>query len=693
MSGTWNPCASLVYLATLLPAAPACADDGLFFGDLPTVLTVSRLAQPQSEAPGSVTVIDHEMIVASGARDLSDLLRLVPGFQVTSRNNEPARVSYHGLGDDDYSPRVQVLIDGRSQYSPLFRGGVNWDVLPVALADIDHIEVIRGSNSAAYGSNAFLGVVNIITLDASQTRGLAISASQGNGGIAERSVRWGGRIGQADVRMTVQQRSDSGWDRQPDQDTTTTDWNDGQRLRLFDLRGDLPVGDADSLQFGLGGAGNRLGVGDPTEDLNPDRDQTESSRYLQLTWRHVINDDSETRLAYYHVEDRIDDDYYDTLAFAPGVTLGFDAQRSGHSTRDDLEFQHTLALPEHASRLVWGMEGRWDSVVFPLYYGSDAAQHRDVERLFGSFEWRPQPLWIVNTGASLEHDSGSGSTLAPRFGINRHLDEAQTLRFVVSRAYRSPSTSQLIGNYRISPSTINGAPVSVGSYYQYKFLGNADLRPERVDAIEIGYHGDWRALRSNLDVRLYREQVHDRLLSVDTLLPDGYCNVYPGNTVLCQQPVKYTVNGQDVDLHGIEYQWQWQPFDGSRLIVSQAFEYLHAHLQTFASTDSASNLARLNEQTEQSAPQRSDTVMWMQQLGSGVSYSLVYYRIGTIQWTQNSENGSYQRIDGRLAYAFRVGGKRAEAAFTLQSLDGTHDEFRTNRPVRERGWLTLSLEL
>jgi len=184
------------------------SEEDLYFGSLPVVATVSRLPQPLRDAPGSVTVIDREMIRASGARGISDLLRLVPGFQVTPLNTEAPRVVYHGLSDEEYSPRVQVLIDGRSQYSPLFRGGVNWNTLPVAIEDIERIEVVRGSNSAAFGSNAFLGVINIITQDASQARGASFGVNHGNQGVRDERVRLGGQVAGADVRLTVRQQSD-----------------------------------------------------------------------------------------------------------------------------------------------------------------------------------------------------------------------------------------------------------------------------------------------------------------------------------------------------------------------------------------------------------------------------------------------------------------------------------------------------
>ena len=132
-------------------AEPSLLSEQEFLAELPVVLTASRLAQPQAEAPAAVTIIDRQMIDASGARNLSEVFRLVPGFQVEFENGHRHVVGYHGLADE-FSRRLQVLIDGRSVYRPSF-GGVSWSDLPIALDDIERIEVIRGPNAVTYGAN------------------------------------------------------------------------------------------------------------------------------------------------------------------------------------------------------------------------------------------------------------------------------------------------------------------------------------------------------------------------------------------------------------------------------------------------------------------------------------------------------------------------------------------------------------
>ena len=81
--------------------------------DVPTVLTASRLEQPVSEAPAAMTVIDRQMIRDSGAWDITDVLRLVPGMYVGNSADKGAfvpnaTVSYHGLADS-YSRRMRCF--------------------------------------------------------------------------------------------------------------------------------------------------------------------------------------------------------------------------------------------------------------------------------------------------------------------------------------------------------------------------------------------------------------------------------------------------------------------------------------------------------------------------------------------------------------------------------------------------------
>ena len=112
-------------------------------GEIPIVMSATRLPQPVSDAPVAMTVIDREMIEASGFVEIPDLFRLVPGFQVgLSWQDHHSSVTYHGQSDG-LSRRMQVLIDGRIALGATF-GIVDWDRLGLIIDDIDRIEIVRG---------------------------------------------------------------------------------------------------------------------------------------------------------------------------------------------------------------------------------------------------------------------------------------------------------------------------------------------------------------------------------------------------------------------------------------------------------------------------------------------------------------------------------------------------------------------
>lgn len=139
----------LAALAVALPLAVQASSDP-FFDDIPLVLTATRLAQSPLDAPAAVTVIDREMIEASGFTRIYDLLRLVPGYLVSDIADSSPSVASHGLGDA-YDRRIKVMIDGRTINSPLW-GDTKWDNLPLRIDDIERLEVVRGPNGAAYGA-------------------------------------------------------------------------------------------------------------------------------------------------------------------------------------------------------------------------------------------------------------------------------------------------------------------------------------------------------------------------------------------------------------------------------------------------------------------------------------------------------------------------------------------------------------
>src|SRR5579863_1408026 len=156
------------------------------------VTSVSKKEQKMSQAAAAIFVITQEEIIRSGATNIPDLLRMVPGMDVSQINANTWAVSARGF-NDQFSNKLLVLIDGRAVYTPLL-GGVNWDTQDVPLEDIDRIEVIRGPGAVIWGANAVNGVINVVTKRAADTQGTLVTAGGGTEGQAQATVRYGGTI-------------------------------------------------------------------------------------------------------------------------------------------------------------------------------------------------------------------------------------------------------------------------------------------------------------------------------------------------------------------------------------------------------------------------------------------------------------------------------------------------------------------
>ena len=621
-----------------------------FFAEMPMVLTVSRLAQPVSEAPAAVTVIDRDMIRTSGFRDLADLFRFVPGFYVGQFSGNEHLVS--GGLNNRFFGRVQVLLDGKSVYTPLF-GQVPWTALPLALEDIERIEVTRGPNAATYGANSFLGVINIITRHPVQDQGTLVAARVGDPALADGLVRYGGKAGAWDYRLTLSHQQDNGFELR----------NDSRRTDSVSARGDYRIDDHNSLQFQLGYTGALFGSGFFDNSLaDGPRNQRVQSSFQQLLWRRATGPDDETSLQFYRTYNT-SHEAFTTLPFSIGslpilpstIRTDLDAERF------DLEFQRNQRLTP-TLRLAWGLSSRLDRVRAPLYLGNDASQDTQLQRLFLNAEWRLTADWIVNAGLGWEHNDTSGTDLSPRLALSYHLAPGHTVRVGVSRALRTPTVLEDLGNYRVTLNT------PVGPLFVPRFFGNTDLRPETIVTRELSYLFDAPAQGFSADIRLYQDRIHDVISPVKVIAPIDFFIFR---------------NATDVTTQGVQTQVRWRT-------GSTQLSFSHAYTKT--RIDTAFNEA-IAEDVQDSNPSHTLSALLSHRLGRALEASVGYYQIGALEPIGDGDPlKTYRRWDARLAYDFRLGGQRAQTALVGQNLFKTYTEYRNDNAFKARALVTLSME-
>jgi iron complex outermembrane receptor protein len=141
------------------------------------VVTASKVEQALVNAPATMSVINSQTITTSPATNYADLLRAVPGLNVTQTSARDINLTSRAA-TGTLSTSQLALVDGRTIYQDFF-GFVAWDFLPINPSEIKQIEVIRGPASAVWGANALTGVVNVITKSPRELQGSTFTLQAG----------------------------------------------------------------------------------------------------------------------------------------------------------------------------------------------------------------------------------------------------------------------------------------------------------------------------------------------------------------------------------------------------------------------------------------------------------------------------------------------------------------------------------
>lgn len=187
--------------------------DQLLATDVRTVVGASRYQQHVSEAPASITIVTADEIESFGYRTLSDVLRGVRGFYVTYDRN----YTYLGVRGfsrpGDYNSRILVLIDGHRLNDNIYDSVLMGTDFPLDVELIERVEVVRGPVSTVYGTNAFFGVVNVVTRQHTGPAQVSGSIEAGSLGSVRSRASASGTVGGAVVTGSVSGYRSDGQDR------------------------------------------------------------------------------------------------------------------------------------------------------------------------------------------------------------------------------------------------------------------------------------------------------------------------------------------------------------------------------------------------------------------------------------------------------------------------------------------------
>lgn len=636
-----------------------------YLGEVPTIVTASRMPQLQSDAPAAVTVIDSELIRASGARNIVDLLRFVPGFQVGYFNSSQPVVTYHGLSDQ-YPRHMQVLVDGRSVYSPIFRGAF-WSDLTIAIEDIERIEVIRGPNTVTYGSNAFFGVINIITRHAAQQKGTYTKVAAGNNGIRDATFRQVWNAGEQNFRLTAGWRQDSGFKTR----------NDDVETKFVNFTGDLRMSSRDTLEIDMGVNKNSYIEDFIQTSVLPiipsSKDVT--AYYEQIRWRNAGGQSQEFSLQFFHQyrDQKLDavTEPFDLSDFNYGVgTIVAQSNFNATEERYDIDFQHNVQATDNL-QLVWGLGHRRDEMQSESFFNDDIVRVNEVQRLFSNFEWRATDKLIVNAGVLVEDSDVAGRDTSPRVAINYHFTPKHTIRTSVSHATRMPSLVEEEGNQQFT---------LMGNLLNQVLLGTADLVTEKIATDELAYLGVLDRFNLSWGLRIYRDLITRRITETEI----------PVAELVNEHSAYSYVNDGKVEVRGQELELEYRPNEDWRVL----FNYAHMKADAYGFHPDQYPLAQRISTIERSVPRYSTNAVVIYRFQPQWEVCLMAGRVASMEWLGD---GSYidrpqNRVDLNLAREFHFGNATSRLALTIQHAEGRYIDFRGYNIGDTRYYLTFDTQ-
>jgi len=468
----WRPVV-LAGLLAVFPQARAQAPSDLTQATLEDLMnvqvtSVSKKEQKLSKAGAAVFVITQDDIRRSGATNIPDLLRMVPGVDVAQIDASAWAISIRGF-NNRYANKVLVLVDGRTVYSPEF-SGVFWDQQDVPLADIDRIEVIRGPGGTIWGANAVNGVINIITKSSKATQGGWVEGNVGSQENASGLVQYGGPLGNQGTFRVFAKHLNAGGLAFPDGSPA----GDGWHLTHGGFRSDWDLSYRDSLTV----EGDLLtSVGSetittlfsnqlPLQQTMGSQDAVNTGDLLGR-WTHSLTNGSELSIqGYYNRDDRSWLGIHDTLN-----TLDWDVSHHFKAgSRNDIvwgfgyRFTQDHSTPGYAVRLL------------PLDPTNNLAN------AFLQDEITLSHSLSLTVGTKVEHNTFTGFEFEPSAQLVWDVRDGQAVWISGGRAIREPARID-----RSLDVDLSVTPLPGGTFALLKILGDRKVQAEELRDVEGGY--------------------------------------------------------------------------------------------------------------------------------------------------------------------------------------------------------------
>ena len=452
---------------------PPVSEELLLFQEIPSVYGASKFEQKITQAPSSVSIVTSQDIKKYGYRTLADIVRSVSGFYATYDRNY-SYIGVRGFGrPGDYNTRVLLTIDGHRVNDSVYNQAMIGTEFILDVDLIERLEIIRGPGSSLYGSNAFFGVINIITKRGRDLKGAEVSGEAGSFNAYKGRLSYGNRY-QSGMEVIA---SGTAYDSKGDQlyyaeyDSPATNsgiTNNTDYDRFQSLFSTVASGD-----FTFQGAYSSRTKGFPTgaygTDFNDPQNKTVDTRsYGDVKYEHGVSarNDLTVRLYYDYSKYQGDYDYYQSLADlnkdgATGNWWGTELKLISRS----FDLQRLIIGAEYQDNRRQVQKSYYINASSPPFYD---ARDSTVWAAYIQDEITFSPSLILNAGVRYDHYSTFGGTTNPRLALIITPAEKSTIKVLYGSAFRAPNAYELY-------------------YATGTQSANPDLKPETIATGEVVY--------------------------------------------------------------------------------------------------------------------------------------------------------------------------------------------------------------
>lgn len=462
------------------------------------VTTASRKKELIQEAPANITVLTQAQIQELGATSLAEVLSFIPGITMIESHFGYTDVVFRGIYQE-LNNKGLMLINGHPAWD-VIHGSYHLELIPMDA--VKQIEVIRGPGSVLYGTNAYAGVINIITYDGSEKNSSKASAKAGSFGTQEYSLSGG--TGKEELKLFASGSyvDTDGYEYRVKADeigqSGTLDYeNDyknayvGMSYKGLTFNGSYFTQDKEKVGFLpilLTGGKNHF-----------------ENYFTDLKYEYAFTEEFSMQVTGRYDRMRIDYDIYNGLGGVSSIPV------DGSKYGGELQFNYT---PSDKIYLTAG--GSWDRYVINLdwnsrivstalgnfiaYYELDDVKEKAA---YTNLNWKLFDELSFVAGLRYTDNSGSGSGVCPNAGLVYGIGDKKYVKFLYGEAFRSPNFFE---------TSVHMPGVSYG--------GNQDLEAETIKTYDLGVDLMF-ADRYNVKTNIYYLSTYDSIVKGPELYING----------------------------------------------------------------------------------------------------------------------------------------------------------------------------